>query len=157
LVYYRVAHFPFVAWDDGVFVKENAHVNTGVSWENFRWSWGIHGPGQWHPLAWWSHQLDCQWLGLDAGGHHLTNLTIHIAATLALLAAWQKMPSHFWPSLLVATLFALHPLNVESVAWIAERRDVLSTLLLALTMWAYAGYAQRGRLSRYLLTLALFV
>lgn len=140
-VYAPVKNFGFV-WDDQVFVSGNPHVAGGFTPENLRWSFGIHGPGQWHPLSFWIHQLNCTLFGLDAGMHHMVNVLPHTAAAMALLGAFRRLTGQFWPSAFVATLFALHPLSVESVAWVAHMRESLSMLFWALAMWAYAGYAE---------------
>ena len=139
-----------------MFVSENPQVAGGFTWENFIWSVSIHGPGQWHPLAWWTHQLNCQLFGLQAGWHHLTNVLLHVAAALALLTAFWRLSGDFWPSALVAALFALHPLSVESVAWVSHLREPLSMLFWALVMWSYAVYARREGPWRYLLVLLFF-
>ncbi|MCE9557007.1 MAG: tetratricopeptide repeat protein [Planctomycetes bacterium] len=160
LVYWPVTGHRFVNWDDDRYVYDNAHVSTGLTWDNFVWSWGIHGPGQWHPMAWWSHQLDSSLFGADqhaAPWHHSTSLILHILATVALFAALKRLTGAIWPSALVAALFALHPLGVQSVAWIAERRNVLSGLFGALTIWFYAGYARRSTLIQYVLVIVCFI
>ena len=156
VIYGQVLEFQFVHWDDKAFVSENPQIAGGFSRDNFIWSLGIHGPGHWHPLAWWGHQLNCQVFGLEPGAHHLVNVLLHAAAALALLTAFWRLSENFWPSALVAALFALHPLSVESVAWVSHLRDPLSTLFWALVMWSYAAYARRGGSRRYLLVLVLF-
>jgi len=103
--------------------------------------------GNWHPLTWLSHMLDCQLFGVNAGGHHLTSLLLHLANTLLLFGVLRRLTGALWRSALVAALFALHPLHVESVAWVAERKDVLSTLFWLLALWAYARYVQTPAVS----------
>ena len=167
--YWQALYSDFTNFDDPMYVTENQYVNTGFTWENIRWALSVGKVAYWHPLTWVSHMLDCQLYGLRAGLHHLTNLIIHIANTLLLFAVLKRMTGAVWRSAFVAALFALHPINVDSVAWVTERKSVLSTLFWLLTMWAYAGYAQRGgppkaglipsRASpwwRYLITLLLF-
>ena len=156
VVYWQVHDFQFTNWDDGLFVSENSFVTGGLTGENVAWSVGIHGPGQWHPIAWWAHQLNCQLFGLQPGAHHLVNVLLHVAVALVLLTALWHLTNRFWPSALVAALHALHPLSVESVAWVSHLREPLSMLFWALVMWAYAVYARRGGLQRYLLVLLLF-
>ena len=155
-IYGQVHDFQFVSWDDKLFVSENPQVAGGLTWDNFIWSLGIHGPAHWHPLAWWSHQLNCQLFGLEPGSHHVVSVVLHVAAALMLLTAFWRLSGDFWPSALVAALFALHPVSVESVAWVSHLRDPLSTLFWALVLWSYAGYARRGGSWRYLLVLLFF-
>ena len=154
--YWQALYSDFTNFDDPMYVTENQYVNTGFTWENIRWAFTVGKVAYWHPLTWVSHMLDCQLYGLRAGLHHLTNLIIHIANTLLLFAVLKRMTGAVWRSAFVAAIFALHPINVDSVAWVAERKNVLSTLFWLLTMWAYAGYAQQGKVWRYLLTLLLF-
>ncbi|MFT3830624.1 MAG: tetratricopeptide repeat protein [Opitutaceae bacterium] len=138
----------FVTYDDPAYVIENPHVSTGLSWANFRWAWTSFEHSNWHPLTWLSHQLDCALFGLAPWGHHLTNILLHAASALLLFVVLQRATARLWRSLVVAALFSLHPLRVESVAWIAERKDVLSTLLGLLALWAYVAYAQRAHAAR---------
>ena len=149
LVYARVGGFDFIDLDDNEHVYKNRHVVTGLNRSNIAWAFGIHGPGQWHPLAWLSHQLVCTAFGLDAGAHHVVNLAFHVASVVVLLLALKRLTGALWPSAFVAALFALHPLPGESVAWVCERRDVMCGLFWMLTLWAYGAYAQRGGLGRY--------
>ena len=154
--YWQVLHSDFVNLDDPVYVTENQHVNTGFTWENIRWAFSVGKVAYWHPLTWVSHIMDCQLYGLRPGLHHLTNLIIHIVNSLLLFAVLKRMTGAVWKSAFVAAVFALHPINVDSVAWVTERKSILSTLFWLLTMWTYAGYAQYGRVWRYLITLLLF-
>jgi len=135
-------HNGFINLDDGVYVYDNARVKKGLTWENIRWASTTLYFGIWHPLTWMSHMLDCQWFGLRPGGHHLTSVLLHAANTVLLFVVLRRMTGALWRSALVAALFGLHPLHVESVAWVAERKDVLSTFFVMLTLWAYARYAQ---------------
>ncbi len=153
-VFAGVAGHEFVNFDDDVHVYRNQHVFRGLSDENLKWAFGVHGPSQWHPLAWLSHQLDCHIFGADnaaAGKHHLVSLLLHTANVLLLFEFLRRATGRLWPSALTAALFGVHPLSVESVAWISERRDVLSTLFWMLTLLAYLGYARHGGAWRYLL------
>ncbi|UCF42918.1 MAG: tetratricopeptide repeat protein [Planctomycetota bacterium] len=156
-VYWQVLRSDFVNFDDPIYVTENEYVNTGFSWENIRWAFTAGKVSYWHPLTWLSHMLDCELYGLRPGLHHLTNLIIHIANSLLVFLVFRGMTGAVWRSAFVAAVFALHPVNVDSVAWVAERKNVLSTLLWFLTMWGYASYVRRGRAGRYLVTLLLFV
>ncbi len=156
-IYWQVGQFDFVNWDDNVFVHQNQHVASGLSGENFQWSFGIHGPGQWHPLSWWVHQLNCQLFGLEPGAHHLVNAALHVIVSLLMLTVLWRISGSFWPSALVAALHALHPLSVESVAWISHLREPLSLLFWLLVIWAYCAYARQGGTARYLLVVLLFV
>jgi len=155
-VYAPLAHFDFVKWDDPQYITDNASVLAGLTWRGVVWAFTTsHGP-YWHPLTWLSHMLDVQLFGLDAGGHHMTNIAIHIATTLVLFALLRRATGALWRSAFVAALFAVHPLHVESVAWIAERKDVLSALFWMLTLGAYGWYAARPGVGRYAAVLALF-
>jgi tetratricopeptide (TPR) repeat protein len=156
-VYWQVLRSDFVNFDDPIYVTENEYVNTGFSWENVRWAFTTGKVSYWHPLTWFSHMLDCELYGLRPGLHHLTNLIIHIANSLLVFLVFRAMTGAVWRSAFVAAVFALHPVNVDSVAWVAERKNVLSTLFWLLTMWAYTGYVRGGGAGRYLVTLLLFV
>jgi Flp pilus assembly protein TadD len=140
-LYWPVTGYDFVNFDDRGYVLANPHVQGGLTRESLCWALTAVEVGLWHPLTWVSHMLDCQWFGLNPGWHHLTSLLLHVANTVLLLAVLQRMTGALWPSAGVAALFALHPLHVESVAWVAERKDVLSTFFLLLTLWTYARYA----------------
>jgi len=155
-VYWQVCNYDFIKYDDDVYVTDNYHVTSGVSIPNVRWAFTTPHAGNWLPLTWLSFMLDCQLFGPNPGWMHLVNLLLHIANTLLLFAVLKKMTGSLWPSAFVAALFALHPLHVESVAWITERKDVLSTLFLLLTLAAYVSYVRRPGLVRYLLTVLLF-
>ena len=155
-VFWQVGSCDFISYDDPVYVRDNEHVNTGLSWENVTWAFTKSHASNWHPLTWLSHMLDCQLFGMDPGGHHLTNLFLHVANTLLLFAVLKRMTGAIWRSVFVAAAFALHPLHIESVAWVAERKDVLSTLFWILTMGAYLGYVNRPNKSRYVLVLVVF-
>jgi len=155
-VFWQVRSHDFLNYDDDVYVSENSQVQDGFTRESVIWAFTSGYAYNWHPLTWLSHMLDCQLFGLNPGGHHLTNLMLHLANTLLLFLLLNRMTSSLYRSALVAALFALHPLHVESVAWVAERKDVLSTLFWMLTMWTYLLYVEHPRLGRYLLTLVVF-
>ncbi|MGO9002320.1 MAG: tetratricopeptide repeat protein [Limisphaerales bacterium] len=133
----------FVNYDDNMYVYENAQVAKGLTWEGFRWALTYGQIGHWHPLTWLSHMLDCQLYGLQAGGHHLTNLLLHTATAILLFLVLRRMTGFLWRSAFVAAVFAIHPLHVESVAWVAERKDVLSAFFFMLTLGAYVRYVRR--------------
>lgn len=156
VVYIQVINHGFVSFDDSVYVTKNRHVKAGLALESVTWAFTTTYVSNWHPLTWISHMFDYELYGLNPGGHHLTNLLFHIANTLLLFFVFRKMTADVWRSGFIAALFALHPLHVESVAWIAERKDVLSTFFWLLTMWCYIGYTQRPRVSRYLVMLLFF-
>lgn len=151
-----VVNHDFVWWDDDIHLTENHHVNTGLTAQNVRWAWTSIEFGNWLPLTWMSHQLDYQLFGDDAGKHHITSLAIHICNALLLLHVLRLMTGSLWRSALVAMLFALHPLRVESVAWLSERKDVLSTLFAFAAIWMYARYVQKPSVTRYAPVLILF-
>jgi len=141
--YWQVLDNGFVNFDDGRYVTENPQITKGITQETVIWAFTQSYASNWHPMTWLSHMLDFELYGLDPSGHHLTNLLFHIANGLLLFWVLQKMTGAIWRSAFVAVLFALHPLNVESVAWIAERKNVLSTFFWLLTMWAYVGYVEK--------------
>jgi tetratricopeptide (TPR) repeat protein len=132
----------FINYDDGGYVVQNLHARRGLTWDTVRWAFICTRNGNWHPLTWLSHSLDCQWYGLNPVGHHLTSVLLHVLNTGLLLLVLYRLTGALWRSGFVTALFALHPLRVESVAWVAERKDVLSGLFFFLTLWAYARYAK---------------
>ena len=135
----------FVNYDDPVYVMGNGPVRGGLHWAGIRWAFSATEAVNWHPLTWLSHMADCQFYGLNATGHHLTSVLLHAAnAVLLLLLLWRTTGA-LWTSLLAAALFALHPLRVESVVWIAERKDVLSAFFWMLTLWGYVRYAEEKK------------
>jgi protein O-mannosyl-transferase len=155
-VYYRVWTYDFVNYDDPDYVCENQHIQAGLTFTTVKWAFTSGYAANWHPLTWLSHTLDWQIFGSNAGGHHLVNLLFHIANTLLLFIVLKQMTGALWRSAFVAALFALHPLHVESVAWVSERKDVLSTFFWILTMWMYLRYVKCPNVARYLLTLLTF-
>lgn len=138
------------------YVTENYYVTNGLNIEGIAWSFTTGHWANWHPLTWLSHMLDCQLYGLNPGGHHVTSLLFHVANALLLYMVLMKMTGRCCRSAFVAALFALHPLHVESVAWVSERKDVLSTFFWILTMWFYLGYVGKSTLTRYLLLVLIF-
>jgi len=134
----------FVNLDDPMYVTENRHVLGGVTWQGIGWAFTNLDAGFWHPLTWLSLMLDCQIFGLRAGGHHLVGLLLHATNTLLLFLALRRMTGATWRSAAVAVLFALHPLHVESVAWVSDRKDVLSAFFWMLALLAYTVYAEHS-------------
>lgn len=147
----------FVNYDDDVYVYEHPIVTRGLTGNGVAAAFTISHAGNWHPLTTLSHQMDCEFSGLNAGAHHRTNLLLHMATVVLLFLALRGLTLATWPSAAVAAVFAVHPLRVESVAWIAERKDVLSGLFFVLTLWAYARYARApGSVLRYALVVVCF-
>lgn len=155
-LYWPATTYDFVKVDDNLYVTENPWVAQGFSLANLKWAFTTNYAANWHPITWLSHMLDYSMFGLFSGGHHLTNIILHTLNALLLLLLLNRLTGSFWPSLLVAALFAWHPLHVESVAWVAERKDVLSTMFLLLTIWTYARYVTASTKLRYGLALVLF-
>jgi len=156
-VYWQVRNFSFVNFDDGQYVTGNYHVQAGLTLESLRWSLTATQASNWHPLTWLSHMLDCQIYGMNPGHHHMTSVLFHILNSLLLFFIIKKISGSLWKSAFVAALFALHPLHVESVTWVAERKDVLSTFFWMLTMWCYVGYVENSRLDKYLLFILFYI
>ncbi len=156
IAFEQVGRNEFVDFDDDRYVTDNPHVKAGLTGKSITWAFTARHAGNWHPLTWLSHMLDCQLFGIEPGWHHLTNLLLHIANTLLLFAVLKRMTNALWRSAFVAAAFALHPLHVESVAWVAERKDMLSTVFWMLTIWAYIRYAKHPNPARYLLTVMFF-
>jgi protein O-mannosyl-transferase len=153
MVYGQVGSFDFVDWDDGFYVTKNAYVQKGLSAEGFIWAFTTSLAGNWHPITWLSHMLDSELYGLNPGGYHYTNIAFHIANTLFLFFILFRMTGALWKSAFVAALFAVHPLHVESVAWVSERKDVLSTFFGLLMIGAYYRYIKAPDLKSYLLVI----
>jgi Flp pilus assembly protein TadD len=152
-IYWPVQNHEFVNYDDDEYVTENRYVKAGLSREGFIWAFKTPVAGLWHPLTLISHMLDCHLHGLNPGRHHITSLFIHAANTLLLFLVLKRMTGALWRSAAVAALFAFHPLQVESVAWVAERKNVLSTFFWMLTLWGYCLYVKSPGLKLYLLPL----
>ena len=140
--YVSVAENDFVNMDDPGYVTQNVQVQQGFSWNTVRWAMTAEVCSNWHPLTWLSHALDYQLYGLNPAGPHLTNLAFHVANTILLFLLLQRLTTRLWPATFVALLFGLHPMHVESVAWVSERKDVLSGLFFLLTLLAYTRYGQ---------------
>ena len=155
-VFAPVAGHGFIDLDDPGYVAENAHVAAGITASGVVWAFTTGHAANWHPLTWLSHMADVAMFGMTPGAHHLVNVALHLANSLLLLWVFWRLTSAPWASALVAAIFALHPLHVESVAWIAERKDVLSTLFWMLTMWAYIAYARRPAWPRMALVVFCF-
>ncbi|MDO8587508.1 MAG: tetratricopeptide repeat protein [Armatimonadota bacterium] len=155
-VYSQVLRHDFVNYDDPIYVTKNRHVQAGLTRESVTWAFTDIKNSNWHPLTWMSHMLDWQLYGKDPKGHHRTSLLIHILSALLLFAALSRMTGAVWRSGFVAAMFALHPLHVESVAWVAERKDVLSGLFWMLTLLLYAQYARRPGVVWYCLVFLSF-
>src|SRR5947209_966061 len=150
------AHFPFVNYDDPTYTYENPVISRGLTWSGVVWAFTHVQAGNWHPLTTISHMFDCELFGLRAGAHHVVNLVLHMLAAIGLFVALQLLTRNFWRSAFVAAVFAVHPLRVESVIWIAERKDVLSGFFFMLTLVAYIWYTRRRSLIRYLTMSILF-
>jgi len=148
-VYSPVRHFDFVNYDDPDYVTDNTHVRSGLTASGIAWAFTSSYAANWIPLTWISHMADVSALGLDSGQHHLTSVVLHALSTLLLFAALRRMTGTRWRSAFVALLFALHPLHVQSVAWIAERKDTLSTAFWMLALFLYARFAERPHARRY--------
>ncbi|HEY3761793.1 MAG TPA: tetratricopeptide repeat protein [Verrucomicrobiae bacterium] len=139
-VYLPVSHYGFSLYDDTDYVTENPMVQNGLTWSGVKWAFTSWHSANWHPITWMSHMLDCELFNLVPGGHHDVNVLFHIANTVLLMVLLLRLTGAFWPAVFVAALFAWHPLHVESVAWISERKDVLSTFFALLTLLCYTRY-----------------
>jgi protein O-mannosyl-transferase len=156
LLYGQVRHHEFLEYDDSQYVTENIHVRTGLNASNVVWAFTTFYQANWHPLTWLSHMVDCQLLGVSSGSQHLVNVALHAANVLLLFLLLQRATGALWRSFLVAALFAVHPLNVEAVAWVAERKTLLCTLFSLLTIAAYGWYVRRPDWKRYPVIVAGF-
>jgi protein O-mannosyl-transferase len=156
-VFGQVVHYSFINFDDDIYIADNSNIKAGISSEGLSWAFSTKYFGLWNPLVWISFMLDYQLYGLNAGGYHLTNLILHIMSALLLFWLFHRMTQALWQSAFVAAFFALHPLHVESVAWIAERKDVLSAFFWMLTLCLYVYYTEKPALKRYLPVLFSFV
>lgn len=152
----------FVSYDDAEYITANPNVQGGLKWSGIVWAFQSRESGNWHPLTRLSHLLDCEWYGLEPAGHHLTSLLIHATSTLLVFLLFRRMTNRFWPSFFLAALFGLHPLRAESVAWVAERKDVLCAFFGLCSLWAYACYVKNRKqatafpLRQYALSLLWF-
>jgi tetratricopeptide (TPR) repeat protein len=156
VVYGKVRNHSFINFDDHFYVSENRHVKAGVTVEGLSWAFRFPAHAYWHPLTWLSHMMDCELYGLDPGLHHLTSVFFHIANSLLLFLLFRWMTGAVWRSAFIAAVFAVHPLNVDSVAWVSERKNVLSTFFWMLAILVYWYYTRRPGFSRYLLLLVVF-
>jgi tetratricopeptide (TPR) repeat protein len=150
LVFSNVGGYPFVLYDDPLYIHGNPYASKGLTLSGIRWALTAFMGANWHPLTWISHMIDISLFGMDAGKHHLVNVLIHLVDTVLLFHVLRRMTGRIWECAMVAALFAVHPLHVESVAWVAERKDVLSALFFLLTLWAYARYCEKPGWRRYL-------
>lgn len=155
-VYGQVNTHSFVDFDDNIYITANKYVRDGLTLDNLIWAFGFTDIAYWHPLTWLSHMADCHLFGLNAGMHHMVNLIFHISNSLLLFFVLKRITGDLVRSAFVAALFVLHPIQVESVAWAAERKNVLSTLFWFLTLLAYVRYTEKPELFRYLLVMAIF-
>jgi tetratricopeptide (TPR) repeat protein len=155
-IYYQTSDYEFINFDDPSYIINNQHVNSGLNIYNITWAFTSIHASNWHPVTWLSHMLDVQLFGLDPKGHHLVNVVFHLINTLLLYFLLFETTKEHWKSSFVAALFALHPLHVESVAWIAERKDVLSALFFFITLNLYYWYVRRPSISRYILAFSAF-
>ena len=159
VTYWQVNAYEFVNFDDMVYVAENPKVKDGFTRPGVAWAFGLGEKGKtyWHPLTWLSHMLDCELYGLNPGMHHRSNLLLHTANSLLLFILLRRMSGAVWPSAFVAALFALHPINVDSVAWIAQRKSVLSTFFWMLTLLAYTRYTEKPGILIYSVALIVYL
>src|SRR5580704_10167611 len=157
LIFGQTLWHDFVNYDDPRYVYENTRITGGLSISGIAWAFTHIHSLNWHPLTTISHMLDCQLYGLKAGWHHFTNVLLHTLATILLFRALEQMTGAVWRSAFVGAVFAIHPLRVESVTWIAERKDVLSGVFFMLTLLAYVCYVRSPRVGRYLVVVFLFV
>jgi len=156
LLYAPVAHHEFLRFDDIAYVVDNVHVHTGLNLGNIVWAFTSFHLANWHPVTWLSHMVDCQLFGLNSGPQHVINVLLHAANVVLLFLLLQSATGAVWRSFLVAALFAVHPLNVETVAWVAERKSLLCTLFSLLTIAAYGWYVRQPDLKKYLVVFAAF-
>lgn len=157
IVFAPIRTYGFVPWDDPFYVTRNPNVLAGLTARGVLWAFTTGDEFYWHPLTWLTHMFDVEVYGMDAGGHHVMNLLLHVMSTLILFATLRRMTGRLGESAFVAGLFAVHPLHVESVAWVAERKDVLSGFFWMLTLWTYVSYVRRPELRRYLFVVLCFV
>jgi hypothetical protein len=150
IVFLQTRDFGFVNWDDPQYLTANPHVSAGLTGRAAWWALTTGYPPYWHPLTWLSHLTDVELFGMDAGAHHLVNVLLHACSSVALFVVLRRMTGAYWPSAFAAAMFAVHPLHVESVAWISERKDVLSTLGVWIAIGLYARYVAHPSLPAYL-------
>jgi len=161
-VYSRLNDAEFILLDDDAYIYENPHIQDGLSWAGIRWAFSAElleaseYADYWRPLTFVSHMVDVELFGLNPAGHHLTNVAFHLINILLVYVLLRQTTGHPYPSLFVAAVFALHPLQVESVAWVTERKDVLSTCLGLLSLWTYCAYAKQPGRTRYAVAVGVF-
>ena len=155
-LYNPVSHHPFVNFDDDRYVTDNTHVRAGLHWDTVKWAFASFDEANWHPLTWLSHALDCELFGVNPAGHHYVNVLLHACNAVLLFWVLWRATGSTGRSWMVAALFALHPINVESVAWVAERKSALSMLFLLLALAAYGWYVRKPSIGRYAAVAALF-
>ncbi|MGA8272697.1 MAG: hypothetical protein WB919_14145, partial [Candidatus Sulfotelmatobacter sp.] len=154
--YNSIVHNGFTNFDDNLYVTQNDHVRAGLTWNTVKWAFSTNEAANWHPLTWLSHALDCQLFKMNPAGHHYVTVLLHAANAVLLFLLLAEATGFMWPSFLVAALFALHPVNVESVAWASERKNVLSMLFFLLALRAYGWYVRSESVKRYAVVAALF-
>jgi tetratricopeptide (TPR) repeat protein len=157
LVFGQTLGYEFINYDDPEYVVKNAPVTRGLTFDGIAWAFTHVHSCNWHPLTWISHMVDCQFWGLNPTGHHFSNVLLHTVAVILLFLVFREMTAALWRSAFVAAVFAIHPLHVESVAWIAERKDILSAIFFTLTVWAYVRYSRNPSFSRYALVTVFYV
>jgi tetratricopeptide (TPR) repeat protein len=155
--YWHIRGLAFLSYDDTAYVTENTHLRSGLTWRTLVWAFTSMQAANWHPLTWLSHVIDFELYGMNPTGHHLTNLIVHLLNVVLLFWVLQTATAAIWRSAFAAALFAVHPMNVESVAWVAERKNVLSTLFFILTIWAYVWYVRKPGWQRYLVVTFSFI
>jgi len=155
-LYQPVTRHPFVNYDDDRYVSDNDHVRNGLSWDSVKWAFTSYDESNWHPVTWLSHMLDCQIFGLNPAGPHFVNAVLHAMNVVLLFWVLYSATGFVWRSFMAAVLFCLHPINVESVAWVAERKNLLSLLFFLLALGAYRGYASKPQIRRYAVVALLF-
>jgi hypothetical protein len=155
-LYYPVKSHPFVNYDDNVYVVDNAHVQNGLNWDTVQWAFVTYDAGNWHPLTWLSHTLDFQLFDVNPAGHHQTSMLLHALNAVLLFWVLLRATGYLGRSFMVAALFAIHPINVESVVWIAERKTVLSMMFFLLALGAYRWYVSNPKIGRYAVVAILF-
>jgi protein O-mannosyl-transferase len=156
-LYYPVISHPFTDYDDDSYVTQNTHIREGITWNTIRWAFESSDNANWHPLAWISHALDIEFFGLQPSGHHATSLVLHGLNSVVLFLLAFFATKRFGPSLVLALLFAVHPINVESVAWVAERKNVLSSFFFLLTLGAYGWYQRSPHWTHYAVVVIFFI
>ena len=156
-VYWPVKGYDFVSFDDFQYVVENPHVKSGISWDGYAWSVSSIYMANWHPVTWLSHMVDVHLFGMNAGAHHMINLFIHILNSLLVFFLLDRLTNDSWKSIIVAALFALHPLHVESVAWISERKDLLCSFFWMVAIIFYCGYVKNKSIYQYFMALLSFM